>query len=156
MPTISLGPEDKEYAVSFAVPTDTEGLIMIIGLFMRWKASIAFGIGHGTIHRQVIVLTVDDKILKSPEIIGSALLINIIGCAVYSIHGIHANTALEAGSRFLPKTHNGLGRFMTMMNGTQYLESIQKKKMRIFCMNEELTTAVGHPIPSQPGSICPV
>ena len=33
-----------------------------------------------------------------------------------------------------------------MMNGTQYLESIQKKKMRIFCMNEELTTAVGHPI----------
>ena len=31
MPTISLGPEDKEYAVSFAVPTDTEGLIMIIG-----------------------------------------------------------------------------------------------------------------------------
>ena len=74
-----------------------------IGLFMRWKTSIAFGIGHGTIHRQVIVLTVDDKILKPPEIIGSALLINIIGCAVYSIHGIHANTALEAGSRFLPK-----------------------------------------------------
>ncbi len=31
MPTISMGPEDKEYAVSFAVPTDAEGIIMIIG-----------------------------------------------------------------------------------------------------------------------------
>lgn len=33
-----------------------------------------------------------------------------------------------------------------MMNGTQYIDSIQNKKMRIFCMNEELTTAVGHPL----------
>ncbi|SFR72399.1 4-hydroxyphenylacetate 3-hydroxylase family protein [Anaeromicropila populeti] len=31
MPTISMGPDDKDYAVSFAVPTDTEGLLMIIG-----------------------------------------------------------------------------------------------------------------------------
>ncbi len=31
MPTVSMGPEDKDYAVSFAVPTDAEGVIMIIG-----------------------------------------------------------------------------------------------------------------------------
>lgn len=31
MPTESMGPEDKAYAVSFAVPTDAEGVIMIIG-----------------------------------------------------------------------------------------------------------------------------
>ena len=31
MPTISMGPEDKEYAVSFAVPMDTAGITMIIG-----------------------------------------------------------------------------------------------------------------------------
>ncbi len=31
MPTVSMGPEDKAYAVSFAVPTDAEGVIMIIG-----------------------------------------------------------------------------------------------------------------------------
>ena len=31
MPTISMGPDDKDYAVSFAVPMDTEGLFMIIG-----------------------------------------------------------------------------------------------------------------------------
>ncbi|MDD2979720.1 MAG: 4-hydroxyphenylacetate 3-hydroxylase family protein [Hespellia sp.] len=31
MPTISMGPDDKDYAVSFAVPTDAEGIIMIIG-----------------------------------------------------------------------------------------------------------------------------
>ncbi|MCD8299930.1 MAG: 4-hydroxyphenylacetate 3-hydroxylase family protein [Clostridiales bacterium] len=31
MPTISMGPDDKDYAVSFAVPLDTEGLFMIIG-----------------------------------------------------------------------------------------------------------------------------
>ena len=31
MPTVAMGPEDKDYAVSFAVPMDTEGIFMIIG-----------------------------------------------------------------------------------------------------------------------------
>ena len=31
MPTISMGPEDKEWAVSFACPTDAEGMYMIYG-----------------------------------------------------------------------------------------------------------------------------
>ena len=31
MPTMAMGPEDKDYAVSFAVPSDAEGLFMIIG-----------------------------------------------------------------------------------------------------------------------------
>lgn len=31
MPTIAMGPEDKDYAVSFAVPVDSEGIFMIIG-----------------------------------------------------------------------------------------------------------------------------
>ncbi len=31
MPTISMGPDDRDYAVSFAVPIDTKGIFMIIG-----------------------------------------------------------------------------------------------------------------------------
>lgn len=31
MPTIAMGPEDADYAVSFAVPVDTKGICMIIG-----------------------------------------------------------------------------------------------------------------------------
>lgn len=31
MPTIAMGPEDKDYAVAFSVPTDAEGIMMIIG-----------------------------------------------------------------------------------------------------------------------------
>ena len=31
MPTIALSPEDKDYAISFAVPTDSKGVLMIIG-----------------------------------------------------------------------------------------------------------------------------
>ena len=31
MPTIAMGEDDKDYAVSFAVPVDTEGIFMIIG-----------------------------------------------------------------------------------------------------------------------------
>lgn len=31
MPTVAMGPEDKDYAVSFSVPVDSEGIIMIIG-----------------------------------------------------------------------------------------------------------------------------
>lgn len=31
MPTIAMNPEDRDYAVSFAVPTDTEGIFIIYG-----------------------------------------------------------------------------------------------------------------------------
>nr|WP_291235345.1 4-hydroxyphenylacetate 3-hydroxylase family protein [Frisingicoccus sp.] len=31
MPTIAMGPDDKDYAVSFAVPLDSEGLMMVVG-----------------------------------------------------------------------------------------------------------------------------
>lgn len=31
MPTVAMGPDDKDYAVSFAVPLDSEGLFMVIG-----------------------------------------------------------------------------------------------------------------------------
>ena len=31
MPTIAMGPEDKDYAVAFSVPVDAEGIFMIIG-----------------------------------------------------------------------------------------------------------------------------
>jgi 4-hydroxybutyryl-CoA dehydratase/vinylacetyl-CoA-Delta-isomerase len=31
MPTIAMGPDDKDYAISFAVPTDAEGVYMIYG-----------------------------------------------------------------------------------------------------------------------------
>ena len=31
MPTQAMGPEDKDYAISFAVPLDSEGLFMIVG-----------------------------------------------------------------------------------------------------------------------------
>ncbi len=31
MPTIAMGPDDKDYAISFSVPVDAEGILMIIG-----------------------------------------------------------------------------------------------------------------------------
>lgn len=31
MPTIAMGPEDKDYAVSFSVPADSEGILIIVG-----------------------------------------------------------------------------------------------------------------------------
>ena len=31
MPTVALGPDDREYAISLAIPTDTKGITMIIG-----------------------------------------------------------------------------------------------------------------------------
>lgn len=31
MPTVSMSPEDKDYAIAFAVPTDAEGIVMIVG-----------------------------------------------------------------------------------------------------------------------------
>lgn len=31
MPTVSMTPEDKDYAIAFSIPTDAEGIIMIVG-----------------------------------------------------------------------------------------------------------------------------
>ena len=31
MPTIAMGPDDKDYAVAFACPTDAEGIFLIVG-----------------------------------------------------------------------------------------------------------------------------
>lgn len=31
MPTIAMGPDDKDYAISFCVPSDAEGILMIVG-----------------------------------------------------------------------------------------------------------------------------
>lgn len=31
MPTVAMGPDDKDYAISFAVPTDAEGITIIVG-----------------------------------------------------------------------------------------------------------------------------
>ncbi len=31
MPTIAMGPEDKDYAIAFSVPVDAEGILMIVG-----------------------------------------------------------------------------------------------------------------------------
>jgi len=31
MPTIAMRPEDKDYAVAFAIPVDTEGIVMVVG-----------------------------------------------------------------------------------------------------------------------------
>jgi len=31
LPTIAMRPEDKDYAVAFSVPTDTEGIVMVVG-----------------------------------------------------------------------------------------------------------------------------
>ena len=31
MPTIAMGPDDKDYAISFSVPTDSEGIFIIVG-----------------------------------------------------------------------------------------------------------------------------
>lgn len=31
MPTVAMGPDDKDFAVSFSIPTDAEGIVMIIG-----------------------------------------------------------------------------------------------------------------------------
>lgn len=31
MPTVAMGPDDKDYALSFAVPLDAEGLFMVVG-----------------------------------------------------------------------------------------------------------------------------
>ncbi|MBQ0060050.1 MAG: 4-hydroxyphenylacetate 3-hydroxylase family protein [Lachnospiraceae bacterium] len=50
MPTIAMKPDDKDYAISFAVPTDTEGIFMIYGRqscdTRKLEENVSFDLGN--------------------------------------------------------------------------------------------------------------
>jgi len=54
MPTIALGPEDEDYAVSFAIPSDSEGLLYIFGRQTNDLRKLEGGIDQGNVRYGVV------------------------------------------------------------------------------------------------------
>ena len=62
---------------------------------------VALGVGHGAVHRQVVVLDEGQELLEVLVIVGAVLLVDLIGGGEHGVEGVHAHAALEAGSGLL-------------------------------------------------------
>ena len=72
-----------------------------VGLLVRRLGAVALGIGHGAVHRQVVVLHVDEELLEVLVIACAVLLVDLIGGGVHGVEGVHTHAALEAAGRLL-------------------------------------------------------
>ncbi|CAN4071960.1 D-alanyl-lipoteichoic acid biosynthesis protein DltB, partial [Dysosmobacter welbionis] len=62
---------------------------------------VALGVGHGAVHRQVVVLDEGQELLEVFVIAGAVLLVDLIGGGEHGVERIHTHTPLEAGSGLL-------------------------------------------------------
>ncbi len=72
MPTIALGPDDKEYAVSFAVKTDTDGIFMIYGRqscdTRKLEEGVSMDLGNSEFGGQEALVVFDDVFIPNDRI----------------------------------------------------------------------------------------
>lgn len=72
MPTIAMGPDDKDYAVSFAVPTDAEGIFMIYGRqscdTRKLEDNVSMDLGNSTFGGQEALVVFDDVFVPNHRI----------------------------------------------------------------------------------------
>ena len=72
-----------------------------VRLLRRRFRAVAFGVGHGAVYRQVVVLHEREKLLKVLVIMRPVFLINFIRARKDGVEGIHAYATLETGRGFL-------------------------------------------------------
>ena len=62
---------------------------------------IALGVGHGPVHRQVLPLYVQHEFFEVFVIVGTVLLVHLVGGGIHRVKRVHTHTPLEAGGRLL-------------------------------------------------------
>ena len=103
IPTRTLGPEDQEYAVAFAVPMDTKGLKLIVSPFSHTD--------HNTFHHPVSArhhlletLTIFDDVLVPWDRVflkGEGILLPGLGLTFVQFHRFPAACVQGPAARFL-------------------------------------------------------
>jgi 4-hydroxybutyryl-CoA dehydratase/vinylacetyl-CoA-Delta-isomerase len=72
MPTIAMGPDDKDYAVSFAVPTDADGIFMIYGRqscdTRKMEENVSMDLGNSEFGGQEALVVFDDVFVPNDRI----------------------------------------------------------------------------------------
>ena len=92
-----------------------------ISLLAGSLGPVALGVGHGAVHRQVVVLDELQEVDKVLMILSVILLVDLIGGGEDGVESVHAYAALEAGSGLLTQqtlhlhlVHQVLGGLMQM------------------------------------------
>lgn len=72
MPTIAMGPDDKDYAVSFAIPTDADGVFMIYGRqscdTRKLEEDVQMDVGNSEFGGQEALVVFDDVFVPNERI----------------------------------------------------------------------------------------
>lgn len=95
---MALGPADHDAVGAALHHMDVH---IRVGLVVRGLAAVALGVGHSAVHRQVVVLHVDEELLEILVVVGAVLLIDLVGGGIDGVEGVHAHTALETAGRLL-------------------------------------------------------
>jgi len=72
MPTMAMGPDDKDYAISFSIPTDTEGIFMIYGRqscdTRKMEENASMDLGNSEFGGQEALVVFDDVFIPNERI----------------------------------------------------------------------------------------
>ncbi len=155
MPTIAMGPEDKDYAVSFAVPLDTKGLYMIIGrqsCDTRKREGCEIDVGNAEFGG-VEALTVFDDVFVPNERIFLNGETEFAGLLVERFAGFHRQSyggcKVGVGDVLI-----GAAALAADYNGVAKASHIKDKLIEMTHLNETLyacgiaCSALGHPTAS--------
>jgi len=88
-----------------------------VGLVMGGLGAVALGVGHGPVHRQVVILDVDQEFFEILMVMGAVLLVDLIGGGIHGVEGVHAHAALEAGGGLLTQQALHLHLFHQIIGG---------------------------------------
>ena len=72
-----------------------------ISLLAGRLGAVTLGVGHGTVHSQVVILDIGQELLEVLVIVGAVLLVDLVGAGEHSVEGVHAHAALEAAGGLL-------------------------------------------------------
>ena len=95
---VHLGPADND---AVRAPFHHMDEHIRIRLFVGCFGAVALGVGHGSVHGQVVVLHIDQEFLEVFVVMGPVFLVHFIGGGEYSVERVHAYAALEAAGRLL-------------------------------------------------------
>lgn len=139
MPTIAMSPEDKDYAIAFSVPVDTEGIIMIIGrqsCDTRKLENSALDVGNSQ-YGGVEALTVFDNVFVPNERIFLNGETEFAGMMVERFAGYHRQSyggcKVGVGDVLI-----GAAALAADYNGAQKASHIKDKLIEMTHLNETL------------------
>ena len=82
---------------------DNMDILIRVRLIRGAFGPVTFRVCHGPHHHQVFILDIGQPLLESFKIVGSVLLVNLIGHRVGGIDPVVAHAPLKAGSGLLPQ-----------------------------------------------------